>query len=91
MHRKGGRVEVTEDHQRGRLGLRVAQEGAHLGLPVDVLHGQDWVEDRLGGILFRLPATGFSQVNGGAVPAMIERVAQGRDVSKSPFSRYARA
>lgn len=58
---------------RGFL-LLSAREGRRGGAKVAALHGRSWIGDRLGGLAYRLPATGFAQVNPSVVPLLIRSV-----------------
>lgn len=51
--------------------------GRRGGARTVVLTGSSWLEDRLGGIVFRLPAATFLQVNPAAAEALVECVRHG--------------
>ena len=49
----------------------LGRPGRRGGTRTEILIGRPWLEDRLGGVVFRLPAATFFQVNPGAAEAVV--------------------
>ena len=66
---------LVERHPRIHGVVRIrARPGRRGGSQTELLAGRDWIEERLGGLRFRLPAATFLQVNPEMAQRMIEEI-----------------